>query len=216
MLISHLVFQQVEQDLLDDPAADWGAVLAKVPEWTSQCASWLIYRLDAEYGRNSFLSSTFIDETRCRHLAKVVLEDVNAGGEVPELPADYRPPTKGVRRSRRPNSVALLVDAGTIDDGTPLYFHTETEPERQAVNLWLAADARRAQATWVSDRLKCLLWAYDGKQYSATGLVQTIWAQAPYKDSPVAVQGTRRWKLASGESLADLASGLYMDESESD
>ncbi|WP_280398752.1 AIPR family protein [Nocardia carnea] len=216
MLISHLVFQRVEQDLLDDPAADWSAVLARVPDWTSQCASWLIYHLDAEYGRNSFLSSTFIDETRCRHQAKIVLEDVAVGREVPELLPDYRPPARRARRSRRPNSVALLVDAGTINDGTSLYFHTETEPKGQAVDRWLAADPRRAQATWVNDRLKCLLWAYDGKQYSATGLVQAIWSLAPYEHSPVAVQGTRRWKLAGGESLADLASGLHKEESEAE
>lgn len=216
LLISHLVFQQVEQDEFDDPSCDWQSVLERVPAWTAECAAWLIHHIDAVYGRNSFLSSTFIDETRCRQLAKLVLQDVAAGRVIPDLPDDYRPPVKPDRRTRRPNSVTLLVNAGAIDDGIPLTFHTETEPERQAITAWLAEDPRRSKATWVNDRLKCLLWAYDGKQYSATGLVQTIWAQAPYEDSPVAVQGTRRWKLASGESLAELASGLYAAEAEAE
>ncbi len=216
LLISHLVFQQVEQDAFDDPSCDWQAVLTKVPDWASDCAAWLIHHIDSEFGRNSFLSSTFIDETRCRQLAKLVLEDVAAGQVIPELPEDYRPPTKPQRRTRRPNSVALLVDAGVLTDGIPLTFHTETDPERQAITVWLEKDSRRSKATWVNDRLKCLLWAYDGKQYSATGLVQTIWALAPYADSPVAVQGTKRWRLATGESLAELASGLYLAEAESE
>lgn len=213
MLICHLVFQQIDLDELDDPEVDWAATLERVPYLASVASSWLIYHLDNEFGRNSFLSSTFIDETRCRQLAKLVLADISAGTERPVLPPDYQLSARRPRRPRRPNAVPLLVNAGRIADGTKLYFYPQSEPEQVAVNGWLAEDQRRAYATWVNDRLKCLLWAYDELQYSATGLVQRIWELAAYQDSPVAVQGTKRWMLPSGESIADLALELYKVES---
>lgn len=76
---------------------------------------------------------------------------------------------------------------------------------KAAVQDWLAEDPRRAQATWVNDRVRCLLWAYDGKRYSASRLVIHLWECAGYEDAPVAAQGPVRWVLADGTSLWELA-----------
>jgi hypothetical protein len=214
MLVTHLVFQLLDQDEIDEPSLDWQPTLDRVPALTASVLSWLIHHVDAEYGRNSFLSNTFTDETRCKHLAKRVLEDVRRGETVPVLPDDYRPQARPPRKQRRPNAVPTLVSAGRLADGTPLTFRTETETETAAVKDWLAEDPRRARATWVNDRVKCLLWTYDAKRYSASGLVTRIWELAGYEKSPVAVQGPGRWMVDSEHSLWDLALQLFNDKTE--
>lgn len=205
MLVTHLVFQLFDQDVLDEPNLDWQPTLQQIPELTASALSWLIHHVDAEYGKNSFLTNTFTDETRCKHLAKQVLEDVRRGGTVPILPDDYRPPARRPRKQRRPNAVPTLVSARRLKDGTPLTFRPKSDGEKKAVADWLAKDPRRARATWINDRVKCLLWAYDEKAYSASGLVTRIWELAGYEDSPVAVQGPSRWTPDGENSLWDLA-----------
>jgi hypothetical protein len=214
MLVTHLVFQLIDHDEIDDPGLDWRPTLDRVPALTTSVLSWLIHHMDAEYGKNSFLSNTFTDETRCKHLAKRVVEDVRRGGTVPVLPDDYRPPARVPRKQRRPNAVPTLVSAGRLTDGTLLTFRTETETEAAAVQDWLAEDPRRAQATWVNDRVKCLLWSYDANRYSASGLVVRIWELAGYDKSPVAVQGPGRWMFDREHSLWDLALQLFEDKAE--
>jgi hypothetical protein len=214
MLLTHLVFQLIDQEPMDDPNLDWQPTLQRVPELTGLVLSWLIYRVDAEFGRNSFLSRTFNDETRCKQLAKLVLEDVRRGGAVPKLPEHYRPPARHARRARRPNAVPTLVTAGRLADGTLLTYQPRSDAESAAVHGWLATDPRRARATWVNDRVKCLLWVYDEKRYSATRLVRRIWELAGYDDAPVAVQGPSRWTLPNGLSLWELAVQLFDDAAE--
>lgn len=214
LLITHLVFQLIDQDRIDDPRYDWQPVLDEIPDKVSRVLPWLIFRVDGEFGRTSFLSSIFKDETRCRELAKLVLDDVRSGAEPPELREDYQPPARRPRRQRRPNAVPTLVDAGVITEGTQLTYRPQSEPEQVAVRDWLAEDPRRARATWVNDRVKCLLWSYDGKRYSASGLVQRIWELADYEDAPVAVQGPGRWRLESGLSLWDMAVQVLEEKNE--
>lgn len=214
MLITHLVFQLIDQDGMDDTKVDWQPTLKRLPELTSLVLSHLIFHLDAEFGRNSLLSSTFNDEARCKKLAKLVLEEARRGARAPDLPEDYQPPARRPRKPRRPNAVPTLVSAGRLADGTPLTYHPQSDPERAAVQDWLAEDPRRAQVTWVNDRVKCLLWAYDGSQYSASGLVHRIWELAQYEDAPVSVQGPGRWVLEEGQSLWDLALQLFDEDGE--
>ncbi|WP_440105553.1 AIPR family protein [Streptosporangium sp. H16] len=214
LLITHLVFQLVDQDGMEDTNLDWQPILDKVPTLTSLVLSWLIFHLDAQFGRHSFLSSTFNDETRCKKLAKLVLEDAHRGMTAPTLPEDYQSPARRPRKSRRPNAVPTLVSAGLLVDGTPLTYQPQSDPEKAAVGSWLAEDLRRAKATWVNDRVKCLLWTYDGKQYSASGLVQRIWDLSGYEDSPVSVQGTGRWTVENGLSLWNLAVQLFAEAEE--
>jgi hypothetical protein len=216
MLIIHMVFQLIDQEAMDDPSLDWQPTLERVPERTALLLSWLIYRLDSEFGPSSFLSSTFNDETRCRQLAQLVLEDARRGGRIPALPENYRPPARRPRKTRRPNAVPTLVSAGRLANGTPLTYQPQTNAELVVVQHWLAGDPRRARATWVNDRVRCLLWAYDEARYSASGLVQRIWELAGYEDAPVSVQGPSRWKLDSGLSLWELALQLLNEDAEQD
>ncbi|WP_199487461.1 AIPR family protein [Actinomadura spongiicola] len=208
LLITHLVFQLLDLEEIDEHDFDEEAMSASIPDMTDEVLSWLIHHVDAQYGENSFLSTTFTDETRCKHLAKLILEDVRRGGTVPSLRDDYRPPQRRVRAQRRPNTVPTLVSAGRLDDGTPLVYLPEGDGEMQAVRPWLEADPRRERARWVNDRRKCLLWAYDGELYTPTGLVMRIWELADYERAPVSVQGPKRWWL-DGRSLWDLALEIF-------
>ncbi len=214
LLVVHLVFQCLDQDEMDDPAANWDAALARVPELTARNSAWLVHHLDATFGEKSLLGSTFNDETRCRTLARAVLADVERGAVIPVLPADYRPPARGTRTSRRPNTVPTLVNSGRIPDGTLLRYVSQGDAETEAVQPWLDEDPRRATATWVNDRVRCLLWGYDEQVYSASGLVQRIWELAEYESAPVSVQGPRRWLLSDGASLWDRALQIYAEEEE--
>ncbi|NJP96400.1 AIPR family protein [Nonomuraea sp. FMUSA5-5] len=214
LLITHLVFQLIDQDGLDDPRYNWQSVLDQVPDLVSRVLPWLIFHVDDEFSRTSFLSSTFNDETRCRSLAKLVLDNVHRGVNPPQLRADYQPPARQTRKQRRPNAVPTLVNAGVLAEGTPVTYQPQSDAEHAAVRDWLATDRRRARATWVNDRVKCLLWSYDEKQYSASGLVHRIWELAGYDDAPVSVQGPGRWKLESGLSLWDTALQLLEKETE--
>ncbi|MEU8056044.1 AIPR family protein [Microbispora bryophytorum] len=205
LLITHLVFQLVDQRGMDDPNLDWQSILDKVPKLTSQVLLLLIFHLDAEFGQKSFLSSIFNEETRCKKLADLILEDARRDASTPGLLENYQSPALRLRKTRRPNAVSTLVSAGLLSDGTPLIYRPQSDSEKAAVASWLAEDPLRAKATWVNDRAQCLLWAYDEEQYSAAGLVLRIWDLAGYADAPVAVQGPDRWILENGLSLRDLA-----------
>ncbi|TDB95695.1 AIPR family protein [Actinomadura sp. 7K534] len=208
LFITHLVFQLLDLEEIDEVDFDERAVLAEIPDLTETVVPWLVYHVDARYGKNSFLTATFADETRCKDLAKAVLDDIRKGQDVPELPADYVPPKQKSRKQRRPNAVPTLVNARAIDDGTPLVYRPGSSGEVLAVEGWLAEDPRRKTATWMNERRKCLLWAYDGETYSPTGLVIHIWELAGYESSPSAVQGPRRWWL-NDKSLWDLALEIF-------
>ncbi|MEU4264314.1 AIPR family protein [Streptomyces argenteolus] len=215
LLITHLVFQLIEQDRIDDPEFDWDTVLADVPELTTRVLSWLIHHIDSEFGATSFLSGTLTDVVRCKQLAALVLRDAQRAGVIPDLPAEYRPSSAVQRKSRRPNAVPTLVDHRKIVDGTPLRLRLGNKPEVKALESWLAQDPRRSVATWVNDRSKCLLWAVDNRAYSPTRLVLHMYELAGWEDAPVAVQGPARWTLDGGSStLSDMARVLLDEQAE--
>jgi hypothetical protein len=72
----------------------------------------------------------------------------------------------------------------------------------------VAADRKRGHATWINDPAKPLLWAYDGGQYSPSGLVMRIWQLAGWDKAPVAAQGPTRWHVPGEGNLSDLANRL--------
>ncbi|MEV4870670.1 AIPR family protein [Streptomyces syringium] len=205
LLITHLVFQLLDLEDIDDPSYDVAPVLATVPERTEAVLWWLMHHVDKAYTPSSFLTSTFTNETRCRELATLVLPDVRAGGPVPELPDNYQPPARQKRKTRRPNTVPTLINAGLILEGTPLTFVPNNVPEAMAVKEWIEADPRRGQATWQNDRSRPILWAYDGAAYSAGGVVTRIWELAGWDEAPTAVQGPARWTLDGKRNLYELA-----------
>jgi hypothetical protein len=108
--------------------------------------------------------------------------------------------------------VTVLIDAGTIEDGTPLIFRPKGREERQVIEPWLAEDPRRAQATWVSQRAKPLVWAADQEAYSPTGLVTKIWSLSGWPEPPVAVQGPAQWYLPDERSLWDAALDILNED----
>ncbi|GGK71800.1 hypothetical protein Sme01_08870 [Sphaerisporangium melleum] len=211
-LVTHIIFQHLDLEGIDGPDFDIEAVRVRIPELAAGILTRIINGVDREFGPTSFVSSTFASPERCVILTSAVLREIASGQEIPELPADYRPPAK-TPRARRPNAVPTLVDADRLADGTMLEFECATLPEREAVLPWLAEDARRGQAAWVNERSKPLVWAVDGRRYSPTGLVTEIWNQAGWdpQKRPVAVQGPSRWVLPGQGSLWQLALKVLAD-----
>lgn len=211
LLLTHLVFRRLGSEGIDDLDYDWETVLEQVPELTRLSLQWLIYHVDSEFGATSFISSTFTNPERCQILVIRVLGSVASGAAVPDIPPEYRPAAPESKVRRR-NAVPTLVEAGRIEEGTLLTFETKVQRERDSVGSWLAADARRGQATWVNHRSKPLLWSYDGERYSPSGLVKKIWEMSNWPDHPAAAQGPWYWHLAGEGSLWDLAVAIQDEQ----
>ncbi|NEA27335.1 AIPR family protein [Actinomadura bangladeshensis] len=203
LLLAHIVFQRVGLDHLDDTTEEWDSFRASVPGLVTDVLDRLISYVDIEFGSNSFIRSTFLNEDRCRLLVRRILTDLEEGAPPPQVPDDYRREENS--KPRRPNTVAVLVDADRVPEGAELRFVGAGAGEEEALAEWLAADARRTQATWTGQRGKALLWAADNRRYSPTGLVQHMWRLAEWNAAPVAVQGTKRWEVPGQGTLVELA-----------
>ncbi|MFL4907048.1 AIPR family protein [Streptomyces sp. MMS24-I2-30] len=209
-LVTHLIFQHLGATSIDDPDFDWDSeVLEKIPALVPELVRRLTHQIVTRYGPRPQIRSAFQTAKTCQELAKYVLGDLADGIAVPAPPAKER-------KQRRPNTAPLLVDRRVIKDGAPLRYEGQNEPERDAIEEWLAEDERRRQATWVNHRTKPILWAYDEQQYSPSGLVSKMWADAGWDDRPVANQGTVRWFRSDGLSLWDLAQRIHSEEAESE
>ncbi|WP_458691334.1 AIPR family protein [Nocardia tengchongensis] len=205
LLITHLIFQYLGAASIGDPDFDWDSeVLEKVPALVPELVRQLEYQIGQTSPRRE-VRALFRSGRESQVLAQQVLEQLADGFKVPE-------PTVPPRKPRRQNTVPLLVDRRVIKDGVSLHFVAQTEPERAALEDWLADNERRRQATWVNHRTKSILWAYDSKQYSASGLVSKMWADAGWDDRPVSNQGTMRWLLHGGQSLWDLAQRIHRED----
>lgn len=210
LLVTHLLFQHLGGTSIDDPDFDWDSeVLEKIPALVPDMVRRLTHHVVTRYGPRPQIRSAFQTAETCRDLAKHVLADLTNGVAVP------KPPAK-VRKTRRPNTVPLLVDRRVIEDGAPLLYRAQSDSERDAMEAWLAGDERRRQATWANHRTKPILWAYDEQRYSPTGLVSKMWADADWDERPVSNQGTARWFRSDGLSLWDLAQRIHNDEAEAD
>ncbi|MFE2043776.1 AIPR family protein [Streptomyces sp. NPDC059477] len=209
-LVTHLIFQHLGATSIDDPDFDWDSeVLEQIPALVPELVRRLTHQIVTRYGPRSQIRAAFQSAKNCRELAEQVLGDLADGVAVPA-------PQAKERKQRRPNTAPLLVDRRVIKDGAPLRYVGQNEPERDALEAWLAEDERRRQATWVNHRTKPILWAYDQQQYSPSGLVSKMWADAGWDDRPVANQGTVRWFQLDGLSLWDLAKRIYSEEDEAE
>jgi len=215
LMIAHIVFQASGRDGIDDAEYDWDTVLERVPDLVRNTVRWLTMEIDRQFGTSSFVGSTLASADRIRPLIRSVLLAIESGTAAPELRPDYLPAPRH-KTTRRRNSVHILVDVARIKDGSRLSFHASTEPEKQALANWLAADGRRAAATWVNDRSRPLVWAEDGKRYTPSGLVMRMYALAEWSDAPVAVPGPSRWFLGDEGSLASLARAAQREMADSD
>lgn len=203
MLITHLVFQLLDLMEIDELEFPIESVLETIPELVGSILSWLIYRVNVNYGSTSFLMSTFTNEARCRELAQMVLEDVRSRVPLPQLHDEHVASARP--RHRRPPTVPTLVNAHVVKDGTPLTYVPSNALEMVATQEWLAADERRYQARWQNHRTRPLLWSYDGLAYSVSGLVIRIWELSGWAKAPVAVQGPMRWVVNGDRTLHELA-----------
>ncbi|MBB4761737.1 hypothetical protein BJ971_002293 [Actinoplanes digitatis] len=211
LVVAHIVFQQLGREGVDDSEVDWRSVLDQVPALTERVIQWLIWDVDHSYGKNSFVTGTFASAERVRSMVPRVAQALESA-TVPDLAPEYRMIPRQ-RSTRRPNSVGLIVDSGRIKDGTPLTFRPRTEPERLALEKWLAEDPRRGVVTWVNTRGKPFVWSFDGKRYSPSGLVMKMYALAEWAGAPVAVQGPARWYVRSEGNLVRIA-GLLAQQAE--
>ncbi|MFJ6773065.1 AIPR family protein [Kitasatospora sp. NPDC091257] len=203
LLISHIVFQLLDDDIdeLDD---EWEERLRTVLRRLPGLLTVLLELSTTHFGRSALISVTMSSAQRCRWLAETALRRLKDGTAVPPHP-DLSAPAP--RRPRRPNSVPLLVDHQRIPDGAQLIY-VPIGAEARAVEEWLNDDPSRFLATWVNDRRKPLVWAFDGELHSPTGLVHRIWEAAGWAQAPVAVQGTSRWLLPGEGTLAELAAEI--------
>ncbi|WP_030925952.1 AIPR family protein [Streptomyces sp. NRRL B-24720] len=206
LLITHIAFQLIGSDGIDEPGDEWDARQQATLKRTEALLFALIEQLGAEYGQYALLARILRDEEGCRRLVSSVLESLKNS-------ADRRLPRSGQpTRRRRPNTVPLLVQYGRIEDGTQLIYRPNSIPEREALHEWLSEAPERYLASWVNDDRKPLVWAVDEQRYSPTGLVFRIWEEAHWAEHPVAVAGPRSWYVPGEGTLADLASELLADE----
>lgn len=211
LLITHLVFQCVDRKEMNSDEYDWDEALAQAVPLTDRALPWLLHHIDATHGPTAPASITRVlsDPKRCRELVELTLRDIRAGAEAPPVSDSYRAKAhQRPRKARRPNSVTILLNAGELGPGTPLEFRPMSSTEEAALRGWLTEDPRRARATWTNNRRYSLLWEFDGKHHSPSGLVMTMYELAGWEESPVAVQGPARWYI-EGERMDRRAERIF-------
>ncbi|MET8871405.1 AIPR family protein [Nocardia sp. NPDC004604] len=205
-LLAYLVFRSLDTEALDepDPNLEWMTrAVEQTPELIETLLPAVAAAIDELYGERSQVRAVCSDVSRCREIADRVLGEDSAKDAVASPDKYRRIPAK--RKRRRPNAVSVLIDKGVLAEGDVLTLATGYPVEIEAIKDWLAENPKRSRATWVPHRLKPILWAADGKQYSPSGLISHMWELAQWEKRPVAVQGTLRWVTSSGITLADLA-----------
>ncbi|MFB7605342.1 AIPR family protein [Streptomyces gardneri] len=205
-LITHLVFHRLDTESIDepDPKNEWATTaLDRVPGLVDELLPVVITTIDGLSAVRPQIRAVCADVDRCRDVVTQVLDGA-AAAQDPAVRDKYRR-VPAQRKPRRPNAVHVLIDQGVLEEGAPLTLTTGYPLEAEALRDWLAENQKRAMATWVSHRTKPILWGYDGRQYSPSGLVTRMWELAGWENRPVANQGTARWVTATGETLADLA-----------
>jgi hypothetical protein len=204
-LLAHLVFRSLDLEAIDepDPAEEWlSTATERVPVLTQELLSAVVAAIDDLYTERSKIRAVCSDVARCREVVERVLDGRSTTG-VSAIPDRYR--RRPVQRKRRPNAVFVLVDKNVLDEGEALALVSGSTAEAVAMKAWLEADPRRSHATWIPNRTKPITWAADGQQYSPSGLITRLWELAGWTDHPVANQGTARWAVSSGATLAELA-----------
>ncbi len=208
LLITHVVFRQLDTKAVDDPDANWDQQLAKVPTLVEAALAWSLKAVDAEYGPNSQIFTAVRNTERIERVAQSAIRGMGGGNPAPELNSDYQVPTE--RTGRQVAAVKTLITAGTIPDGTVLEFRPMTRPERRDMRDWLAEDPQRSRAIWRNHPKKPLQWQADRNWYSPSGLVGIMRKQASGKE--VSVQGTLHWYVPEQGSLRDIAENVRAEQ----
>lgn len=204
LLITHVVFRQLDTARISEPDTDWDAQLTRATELTEDALSWVMNSIDAEYGPKSQVLPAMRNDERIRRVAQRAALGMLSKGPIPTPRLEYLVlSTVAPGRGRNVDAVRTLVEAGRIEDGTVLEFRPVTRPERRDMAEWLDEDPARLRAVWRNTMTKQLQWQADGKTYSASGLVKMMRREASGVDQQV--QGTRHWHVPGEGSLADLA-----------
>ncbi|WP_208641108.1 AIPR family protein [Micromonospora arborensis] len=203
-LLAHLVFRRLDTDAIDepDPRLEWaGHAVDETKRLVEELLPIVAGVIDALYTERSQIRSVCSDIARCREVTQQIL-GVPQQAHRPDRNKYRHVPAK---RKRRPNAVSVLIDKAILVEGEALTLSPGNRVEAEALKGWLTEDPRRARATWTPHRTKPIVWAADGLQYSPSGLISHLWELARWEDRPMANQGTARWAVSTGETLADLA-----------
>ncbi|MFG1996748.1 AIPR family protein [Actinoplanes sp. NPDC048988] len=202
-LLTHLVFRRLDTDGIDEPDSrlEWSRqALNQVKILIEELLPRVATTIDDLFSDRAQIRAVCSDVTRCREITEHVL---TSQGTSQVSSNRYRRMPPG--RTRRPNAVSVLVDKAVLPEGEPLTLVVSVPSEVEALHQWLAEDPKRGRGIWVPHRGKPIIWAADGRPYSPSGLVSRIWELAGWENRPVANQGTARWTVSSGETLAELA-----------
>ncbi|WP_435113004.1 AIPR family protein [Nocardiopsis synnemataformans] len=196
-LCAHVVFQQLRERWASDSSLgqEWEAVLSEAEELAPRVLDLVIHHHGELY---SMPVATLKNPDRCRVLAAHVYAGLN-GTEPVVLREEDQP------RKRSENAVTVLHRSGRIPDGARLELWGDTAEERRVLVPWVEEDPRRGLATWVArGGNKCIRWEFDGRRYSATGLVQHILRESDADELVRALQGTRYWYVQYGQGEINL------------
>lgn len=144
-----------------------------------------------------------------RELPEGAPNTVRSLSKTSEQPSERQDKITNIQRTRDPNTVRRLVDAGAIETGTVLIVRPRSEINADAckiVELWLEKEPKRRLATWINDAKKPLRWHFDGNEYSPSGIVRLIVHEATGMDR--SLQGTLWWLDSDGRNLVELAAAL--------
>lgn len=120
--------------------------------------------------------------------------------------AEVREAVETKKRTQDTSAVRRLVEAGALEDGSPLVLRTRSEVNaevRGAIESWVAEDPARGRATWQNKPTAPLVWELDGSEHSPSGLIRNIISLTSGIDR--SVQGTKWWIDADGRDLTELS-----------
>ncbi|MFI1991057.1 hypothetical protein [Actinoplanes sp. NPDC020271] len=193
LAVAHLVFHQMNAKDIANADVRWEqTTLPEVPEMTRRALHWLIAAVD-EHLPTAYAQSMFKSENRVRTLVQTALHHLRSADDAPQPPQKYR----------RTTAIDIIVNRGLIADGTTVEFRP-TAAQRKLLSSWLKDDESRNRASWVNDRARPLVWAFDGKQYVPTDLIKHMLSQVTDK-VPARGNGLDRWFVAERGSLAAIA-----------
>ncbi|MFC9501101.1 AIPR family protein [Streptomyces sp. NPDC056982] len=200
LLVTHVIFRQLDTRGLSDPTFDWDEQLARVSDLVGEALIRSLQAIDLEYGPSSHIIAAVRNTEKIRRVARAALRGMSSDSPAPELAADYQ---ASVSSGRQVNAVKTLVELETIPGGTVLEYRPFSGPERRTLPQWLAEDSRRSQAIWRNSTSDQLQWCYDDQWYSPSGLARVMRREASGIDQ--STQGTLRWFLPESGSLAEIA-----------
>ncbi|GAA0516711.1 hypothetical protein Ade02nite_25100 [Paractinoplanes deccanensis] len=209
LLVTHVVYSQLDTDSVGDPDADWSGQTSKVPHIAELSFDWSLYAIDAEYGASSHIIAAVRNSERIQRVVKAAIRGIQSGTKPAKLRTDYRVTGVDDRGGRQVDAVKTLVALNRIPDGTVLEFRPATRAERRDMATWLSEDEKRSTATWSNDARSPLIWHFDGQRYSPSGLVRKMRKLASGKE--IAVAGTLHWHIPSEGSLRDLADNARVE-----